>query len=98
MSVATSGGLKVVSIASDCWRDGMSANRDCERDRHRGAHEVSHQNGDVLDRGHSPPRGTSATNLMAPPHSGQGGGSARLLLSGSGEAGSSFACAVGSTW
>ena len=89
---------QVLSIASDCWHDGLGANRDCGRDRHSGAHEVSHQNGDVLDRGHSPLRGTSATNLIGPPHSGQGGGSTPILLSDSGEAGSSSRCAVGSTW
>ena len=68
------GRAPVVLIASDGWRDGMGANRDCWRDRHVAAHEVSHQNGDVLDRGHSPLWGRSATNLMVPPHSGQGGG------------------------
>ncbi len=92
------GRAQVVSTASDCWRDGKGANRDCGRDRHSGAHEVSHQNDDVLDRGRSPLRGRSATNLIGPPQSGQGGGSTPLLLSGSGEAGSSFPCAVGSTW
>jgi hypothetical protein len=81
------GKAQVVSTASGCWRDGMGANRDYRRDG--GAHEVSHQNGDVLDRGHSPPRGISATKLMAPPHSGQGGGSMARLSSGSGDAGSS---------
>jgi hypothetical protein len=92
------GRAQVVSIASDGWRDGMGANRDCWRDRHVGAHEVSHQNGDVFDRGHSPLWGRSATNLMVPPHSGQGGGSTPVWLSGPGEAGCCFACAVGSTW
>jgi hypothetical protein len=90
------GRAQVASLASNCWRDGMGANRDYRRDG--GAHEVSHQNGDALDRGHSPPRGMSATKLMAPPHSGQGGGSTAILSSGSGDAGSSLLCAVFSTW
>ena len=33
---------QVVSIASDCWHDGLGANGDCGPDRHSGAHEVSH--------------------------------------------------------
>ena len=90
------GKAQVGSIASDCWRDGMGANGDYRRDG--GAHEVSHQNGDVLDRGHSPLRGMSATKLMGPTHSGHGGGSTAILSSGSGDAGSSLPCAVGSTW
>jgi hypothetical protein len=39
----------IVSTASDWRRDGRDAKRDCWRDRHGRAHEVSHQNGDVLD-------------------------------------------------
>ena len=57
------GKAQVVSLASDCWRDGKGANRDCRRDRHGRAHEVSHQNRDVLARGHSPPWGRSAMVL-----------------------------------
>ena len=91
------GRAQVDSIASDCWRDGMGAKRDYRWDADGGAHEVSHQDGDVLDRGHSPPRGMSATKFMAPPHSGQGGESTAILSSGSGDAGSSLTCAVGST-
>ena len=40
---------QVASTASNWRRDGKGAKRDCWRDRHGRAHEVSHQNGDVLD-------------------------------------------------
>ena len=66
MSAATPRGNK--SFRSPPMVGGMewALNRDCWRDRHVGTHEVSHQNGDVLDRGHSPLWGRSATNPAGP--------------------------------
>ena len=66
---------QIASTTSNWRRDGIDAKRDCWWDRHGRAHEVSHQNGGLLDRGHWPPRGRSAMTLITPPHSGQGGGS-----------------------
>src|SRR5579864_2432888 len=67
----------------------------CWWDRHDRAHEVSHQNGDLLDRGHGPPRGRSAMILIAPPHSGQGGGSRSTVSLGADVGGSIFPRVVG---
>ena len=66
---------QIASTASNWRRDGIDAERDCWWDHHGRAHEVSHQNGGLLDRGRWPPRGRSAMTLITPPHSGQGGGS-----------------------
>jgi hypothetical protein len=85
------------STARDIWRNRMNAKLDFRWDRRGRAHEVSHQNGVVSDRGHSPARGTSATILVAPPHSGQVGGSMRRSSGGSVAGGSCFSSAGGST-
>ena len=87
---------QVVSIASDCWRGEMSPKRDCRRDRQSVLMSVAPKRR-CLARGHSPLWGRSATNLMVPPHSGQGGGSTPIFCPAR-AAGSSFPCAVGSTW
>ena len=63
-------------VGAFCWPPAFEASRSWPwrmivRARHDRAHDVSQRNGDVLGRGHSPPRGTSATHLMRPPHSGQ---------------------------
>ena len=87
---------QIASTASNWRRDGIDAKRDCWRDRHGRAHEVSHQNGGLLDRGHWPPRGRSAMTLITPPHSGQGGGSRSTVSLGADVGDSIFPRVVGS--
>ena len=87
---------QIASTTSNWRRDGRDANRDCWRDRHGRAHEVSHQNGGLSDRGRWPPRGRSAMTLITPPHSGQGGGSRSTVSLGADVGDSIFLRVVGS--
>ena len=87
---------QIAWTASNWRRDGIDAKRDCWWDRHGRAHEVSHQNGGLLDRGHWPPRGRSAMILITPPHCGQGGGSGSTVSLGADIGDSIFPRVVGS--
>jgi hypothetical protein len=60
------------------------------------AHEVSHQNGGLLDRGHWPPRGRSVMTLITPLHSRQDGGSGSTVSLGADVGDSIFPRIVGS--
>jgi hypothetical protein len=87
---------QIVSTTSNWRRDGRDANRDCWWDGHGRAHEVSHQNGVLSDRGRWPPRGRSSMTLITPPHSEQGGGSRSTVSLGADVGDSIFPRVIGS--